>query len=94
MTQHSYCGVSFKLITGDELGEAVDAIQDRWGPGWRDDPVKRLVMDTADDPHKLAPEVQPDLVDLLTDQQVEMLHKRHGAARLLKDAMLGNGELP
>jgi hypothetical protein len=46
MTQHTYCGVTFSLITGDGLGERIDRIQDLWGPDWRDDPVKRLVMET------------------------------------------------
>lgn len=46
MTQHTYHGVTFSLITGDELSARLEEIVDRWGPDWRDDPVKRLVMDT------------------------------------------------
>lgn len=46
MSQHTYHGVTFSLITGAELSARLEEIVDRWGPDWRDDPVKRLVMDT------------------------------------------------
>lgn len=46
MTQHTSHGITFTLITGDELAELVDQIADRFGPNWPDDGTKRLVMDT------------------------------------------------
>ena len=37
------------LITSLEIQEAIDQLQDGWGCGWRDDPLKRLALDTLHD---------------------------------------------
>ena len=38
-----------KLISSEEISEAVDFLQDWWGPGWREDKGKRRALDTLHD---------------------------------------------
>ena len=87
MTKTVYCGITFDLITGDQLGEAIERIQDLWGPNWRDDATKRLVMDTFNScEHFISHYEEAALIKAMADGQKAV---RAGIGELLRDMHSG-----
>lgn len=41
--------MNVRLISSAEVQDTIDQLQDGWGCDWRDDPLKRLALDTLHD---------------------------------------------